>query len=178
MSPQIGWEGQLFDTRLPHWMRVYAVAMARSGPNLHTPLEVGELARLLGKKQSDGSMKPVERRDLTKYINRAVELNFLDEKSSVRCLVLPDSLAACGLPGNRKPCAYHTGQASKIKRPIAMKRPAPIPLKRANSDDVSPQFNASTVGQPTRQRRVENTPTPGSRAIFAVEPFLAAKSPA
>jgi hypothetical protein len=178
ISIQLGWEAQIANADLPYWARVHAVAMARSEPNLHTSLETGELAELLGRKQPDGSTKPVDRRDLNRYINRAVELNYLDETSSLRCLVLPASMTECRRRGNRKPCAYHTGQSSKIKRPIAIKQATSGPLKRTNSDDVSPLFNALTVGQATRQRRVENTPTPGSRDIFRVKSPLPEKSPA
>jgi hypothetical protein len=178
MSHQIGWEPMIVDTRLPHWMRVYAVAMARSEPNLHTTLETGELAQLLRKMLPDGSTKPVDRRDLNHYIKKAVELNLLDESSSVRCLVLPPATTACRRQGYRRRCAYHSGKASKIKRPIPIKRETPNPLNRTNSNDVSPQVNASTVGQETRQRRVGRTPTPGSLDIYTVKPLLPEKSPA
>jgi hypothetical protein len=178
ISKQIAWEPQIVNSCLPYWARVHAVAMARSEPNLHTCLETGELAQLLRRSLPDGSMKPLDRRDLNRYINRAVELNYLDETSTVRCLVLPASVMDCRRSGYRKACAYHTGQASKIKRPIAIKQSSQSPMYRTNSNDASAQLNASTVGQPTRQRRVENTPTPGSRDIFTVKPFLAEKRPA
>jgi hypothetical protein len=170
ISIQLGWEAQIENSDLPYWMRVYAVAMARTEPNLHTPLESGELARLLGKKQPDGSTKPVDRRDLNEYIKRAVKPKLLDETSSVRCLVLPAPTTACRRPGFRKPCAYHTGEASKIKRPIAIKQTISNPIHRVNNSDASPQVTGSAVGQDARQCRVENTPTPGSRDIFAVKP--------
>jgi hypothetical protein len=169
ISKQLGWEPQIVNPDLPYWVRVHAVAMARSEPNLHTPLEAGELAGLLGRKQPDGSTKPVDRRDLNRYINRAVELNYLDETSSVRCLVLPADTMECRLKGNRKPCRYHTGHASKIKRPLAIKRAMQDPLKRTNSGNASPQFKASHVGEIVRQRRTESTPTPGSRDIYTVK---------
>lgn len=170
MSIQIGWEAQIYNAELPYWMRVYAVAMGRSEPNLHTPLETGELAKLLGHTQADGSIKPLDRRDLHKYVNRAVDLQLLDETSSVRCLVLPSSTMACRRQGFRKSCSYHTGAASKIKKPIAIKQTNSTPMNRVNSSCASSQVTGSTVGQETRQGRVENTPTPGSRAIFAVGP--------
>jgi hypothetical protein len=178
ISKQLGWEPQIANPDLPYWLRVHAVAMARSEPNLHTRLETGELAQLLARTQPDGSTRPVDRRDLNSYINRAVELRYLDETSSVRCLVLPSSMMECRLKGYKKPCPYHTGQASRIKRPIAIKRPASSPLKRTNNDDESLRLQASNVGEITRQRRVENTPTPGSRDIFTVKPLLTEKSPA
>jgi hypothetical protein len=177
ISKQLGWEPQIVNSDLPYWARVHAVAMARSGPNLHTPLETGELARLLGREQPDGSIKPIDRRDLHGYINRAVELNYLDTTSNLRCLVLPVSVMECRLKGNRRPCAYHTGQASRIRKPIAIKRPSQSPMFRTNSSDASPQFQASNVGGLTRQCRAE-TPTPGSRDIFTVKPLLPEKSSA
>jgi hypothetical protein len=84
-----------------------------------------------------------------------------------------------GSSGRRfKSCQPDTGQASRIKRTIAIKRPTSTPPKRTNSSDASPQFKASNVGEICLQRRAESTPTPGSRDIFTVKPVLAAKSPA
>ena len=177
ISKQLAWEPQIVNADLPYWARVHAVAMARSEPNLHTCLETGELAELLRRELPDGSLKPLDRRDLNRYINRAVELNYLDETSSVRCLVLPASTMDCRRNGYRKPCAYHTGHASKIKRPIAIKQSSQSAMSRANSSNASPQFQASNVGQLTRQGRVQ-TPTPGSRDIFTVKSRLPQKSSA
>lgn len=128
LSIQLGWESQIANSDLPYWMRVYAVAMARSEPNLHAPFESGELAELLGKSLPDGSKKAVDRRDLNKYVKKAIALDLLDEISSVRCLVLPASRTACRRSGYKKPCAHHTGKASKIKKPLALKQTASAPL--------------------------------------------------
>jgi hypothetical protein len=176
ISKQLGWEAQITNVDLPNWLRIHAVAMARSEPNLHTPLETGELAKLLGTKQSDGSIKPLDRREVNRCINRAVELKYLDETSSVRCLVLRDDTMECRLQGYTKPCAFHTGKASRIKKPIVIKqRATQDPLKRTNRAGASPLVKGSSVGEIGRQRRAENTPTPGSRDIYTVKPFLAAK---
>lgn len=48
MSYQGHWEEQVYQTELPLWTRVYALAMARSEPNLHTRIGEAELA-VLGK---------------------------------------------------------------------------------------------------------------------------------
>lgn len=170
MSIQIGWEAQIYNSKLPYWMRVYAVAMGRSDPNLHTPLEPGELAKLLGHKQPDGSIQPLDRRDLHKYVKRAVDLQLLDEASSLRCLVLPAATIACRRPGFRKSCAHHSGAASKAKKPIAIRQATSAPVNRVNNAFTPSQVTGLAVGQETRPRRAENPPTPGSRAIFAVEP--------
>lgn len=169
ISIQIGWEEKIYNTDLPYWFRVFAVAMARSEPNLHTQLQPGELAKLLGKVQPDGTLKPVDRRDLDEYVKKAIKRELLDELSSPRCLVLPSSTAACRRPGFNKPCAFHTGESSKIKMPIAIKQTTSTPVTRANSEDASSQVTRSAVGQDTRHRRA-HCPTPGSRDVFAVEP--------
>jgi hypothetical protein len=39
ISKQLGWEVHIANADLPYWARVHAVVMARSEPNLHTPLE-------------------------------------------------------------------------------------------------------------------------------------------
>jgi hypothetical protein len=173
MSIQIGWEEQIYNTDLPYWMRVFAVAMARSQPNLHTQLQPGELAKLLGKPQSDGTVKPVDRRDLHRYVKRAVKMKLLDETSSVRCLVLPETTTGCRRPGHMRPCGHCTGRSSNVKRPIAIRQRNENPaVFRANSDDASLQVTTSAVGQDTRHCRV-NSPTPGSRDIFTVMPRTA-----
>jgi hypothetical protein len=152
MSVQIGWEEQIYNTNLPYWMRVYAVAMARSEPNLHTSFQPGELAKLLGKPQSDGTVKPVDRRDIYRYVKQAVRMKLLDETSSVRCLVLPEATTASRRSGFRSPCGYHTGRSSKVKRSIAIKqRGGDDIVFRANSDDASSQVTRPAVGQSTRQ---------------------------
>ena len=173
MTYQGHWEAQIYQTTLPLWSRVYALAMARSEPNLHTSLQPGELAKLLGKPQSDGTVKPVDRRDLYRYVEQAVKMKLLDETSSVRCLVLPETTTACRRPGFRSPCGYCTGRSSKVKRSIAIRQRNENPaVFRANSDAASSQVTRSAVGQDTRQCRV-NYPTPGSRDIFAVMPRTA-----
>ena len=173
MSIQIGWEEQIYNTDLPYWFRVWAVAMARSEPNLHTPLQPGELAKLLGKPQSDGTVKPIDRRDIYRYVKQAVKMNLLDETSSVRCLVLPATTTASRRPGFRSPCGYHTGRSSKVKRSIAIRQQNGNPaVFRANSDDASSQVTRSAVGQDTRHCRVNN-PTVGSRDIFTLMPHKA-----
>jgi hypothetical protein len=173
MSIQIGWEEQIYNTDLPYWMRVYAVAMARSEPNLHTTLQPGELAKLLGKPQSDGTVKPVDRRDLYRYVKQAVKMKLLDETSSVRCLILPETTTVCRRPGFRSPCGHCTGRSSKVKRSIAIRQRNKNPaVFRANRDAASSQVTRSAVGQDTRQCRVNN-PTPGSRDIFTVMPRTA-----
>ena len=173
MSIQIGWEEQIYNADLPYWFRVWAVAQARSEANLHTTLQPGELAKLLGKPQPDGTVKPVDRRDLYRYVKQAVKLKLLDETSSVRCLVLPETTTACRRPGFRSPCGYCTGRSSKVKRSIAIRqRNENSAVFRANSDAASSQVTRSVVGQDTRQCRVNN-PTPGSRDILTVMPRMA-----
>jgi hypothetical protein len=117
MTFQGHWEAQIYQTTLPLWLRVYALAMARSEPNLHTGIGPQELA-VLGETQPDGSRKPVDRRRLWEAIRRLVEMGWLDPSSDRHCLVLPAAGYACERRGSKKPCAYHTGQHSKIKGDI------------------------------------------------------------
>jgi hypothetical protein len=119
MTFQGHWEAQIYQTTLPLWLRVYALAMARSEPNLHTGIGPQELA-VLGETQPDGSQKPVDRRRLWEAIRRLVNMGWLDPRSDRNCLVLPATGYACERRGSKKPCAYHTGQHSKIKGDIAV----------------------------------------------------------
>jgi hypothetical protein len=170
ISKQIGWEQQIYNTDLPYWLRVFAVAMARSEPNLHTHMQPGELAKLLGKAHPDGTLKPVDRRDLSRYVKKAVALMLLDETSSPRCLVLPASTTACRRSGCNKPCDYHAGASSKLKRPIVIRQSVSTTVNRANSETASSQIGTSAVGQDIRQRRVNNPTAPGSRDILLLMP--------
>jgi hypothetical protein len=186
ISIQIGWEEQIYNRKLPYWMRTYAVAMARSEPNLHTQLQPGELAKLLGTPQPDGTVKPVDRRDLSEYVKRAVEMNLLDETSSVRCLVLPATTTANRRPGFNSACSYHSGKSSKIKKRIAIKQKVSTPVNGANSNvavttEAAGQVGCtnSAVGPLTRHCRADNptTITSGSRDIFTVQPRRAEGAP-
>jgi hypothetical protein len=113
------WEEQIYQTTLPLWLRVYALAMARSEPNLHTGIGPQERA-VLGETQPDGSRKPVDRRRLWEAIRRLIDLGWLDRTSDRNCLVLPAAGYSCERQGSKKPCAYHTGQHSKIKGDITV----------------------------------------------------------
>ena len=113
------WEEQIYQTTLPLWLRVHALAMARSEPNLHTGIGPQERA-VLGETQPDGSRKPVDRRRLWEAIRRLIDLGWLDPISDRNCLVLPAAGYACERQGAKKPCAYHTGRHSKTKGDIAV----------------------------------------------------------
>ena len=143
VSYQIGWESQIHNQNLPIHDRIHAVAMARCDPNCHTPLQPGELARLVGKETPDGLFKPVDSKDIGGYVKRAVELGWLDPMSNTRCLVLPANREECRLPGRGKPCEHHTGKSTKPKRPFTLRSE---PVVR---------------------------PTPGSRDVFGVKPSVA-----
>jgi hypothetical protein len=119
MTFQGHWEAQIYkEDMLPLWARVHALALARSEPNLHTGIGPNELA-ILGETGPDGSRKPVDRRRLWEAITRLVDLGWLDPTSDRNCLVLPAAGYACGRRGNKKPCAYHTGQHSTVKGDMA-----------------------------------------------------------
>ena len=63
------WEAQIYEATLLLWVRVHALALARSEPNLHTGIGPDELA-VLGETGPDGSRKPVDRRRLWEAIKR------------------------------------------------------------------------------------------------------------
>jgi hypothetical protein len=119
MTFQGHWEAQIYQTNLPLWARVHALAMARSEPNLHTGIGPDELA-VLGETQPDGSRKPVDRRRLWEAIQRLIDLGWLDPTSDRNCLVLPAAGYACERRGSKQSCSYHTGQHSTIKGDVAV----------------------------------------------------------
>ena len=121
MSYQAFWEGQIRNNELTLWQRIFAVAMARSEPNLHSPFQPGELARILGRTQLDGSLKPVGRVKVWEAIGHLIKIGWLDVSSDRLCLVLPVNGFACYRPGYKKQCAYHVGESSKVKKEIAVR---------------------------------------------------------
>ncbi|MDF1924053.1 hypothetical protein PXH78_09310 [Mycolicibacterium smegmatis] len=104
------WENQAFNTDLTLWQRVFAFAMSRHLPNLHTPFEPGQLEKLLGV-QPDGTVKTIHRQKLWEAINHLKKIGWLDQSSDRECLVLPAEGFATGMRGNNKPCPHHCQEA-------------------------------------------------------------------
>ena len=120
MTFQGHWEAQIYQTTLPLWLRVYALAMARSEPNLHTGIGEAELA-VLGETQADGNCaNQWTVGDSGKRSSGSLDLGWPDPTSDRSCLVLSAAGHACERRGNKKPCRYHTGQHSTTKYDIAV----------------------------------------------------------
>lgn len=175
ISYQIGWEQYIFNVEMPMWFRVYAVAMARSEANLHTLLQPGELAALLGKSQPDGTLKAADPSNLNKFIRTAIRYGLLDKSSNARCLVLPTRTTDCRRRGQHKPCPQHTGHSTKPKKPITLKQPAEQSsesraLSENKSNDASPQVGAWPLVLQVPKTGTSVT-TPGSRDIFGAKPL-------
>ncbi len=153
MTFQGHWEAQIYQTTLPLWLRVYALAMARSEPNLHTGIGPYELA-VLGEAGLDGSRKPVDRRRLWEAITRLVDLGWLDPTSDRKCLVLPAAGYACERRGSKKPCGHHTGQHSTAKGDIAIvDRQAEDFLERESYKSVE-KMQARAILRPEKADKV------------------------
>lgn len=115
------WEERIGDERLYLRERLFAVAMARTNANLHTPVEEGELAQLLGK-WKDGEYKPADRRDLDKATKRNIELGLFEQGSDYRrCLILPPQGFDCRRQGSKTPCRRCEGRATRISKDFAAK---------------------------------------------------------
>jgi hypothetical protein len=170
ISYQGGYEVLFKNENFPIYLRIYFLAMARTDPNRHTALGTGELRKLMGKVNPiNGSITPIDRRDIGSYLDKAIAEGLLDPSSTVHCLVLPSYLVDCRRPGSSKTCPVHSGVTSKPKKPVPIKIKTSVadsPI-RDKSNAASAQVNGSRVGITTRQCRDHN-PTPGSRDIFGI----------
>jgi hypothetical protein len=99
------WERQASNPKIPMPVRVFSLAYARHGANGHTPLGPGELARILSKPPTvDRPIKPCDRTTLYRAIEAAKRSGYLDDRSSSRCLIVPQGQIQFGVGEAYAPC--------------------------------------------------------------------------
>ncbi|UZF54339.1 hypothetical protein LH935_16465 [Gordonia polyisoprenivorans] len=104
-------ETDAHNRELPIWLRVSQLAVARVRANGHAPFGPGKLPSLLR----------VDRRNLPRAINKAVQFGYLVDGSSPRCLLPHPSRYYVGKLKNRGSkyavCDYHeTAETEELAR--------------------------------------------------------------
>lgn len=118
------WEKFVFmdnDSTFRDWFHVYAAAVARCKPNLHAEFASGELAKILGRIDPDGTLVPMAPNRLSNLINDCVQRGLLAYGSGQRCLSLPGDAFGCTLPGYQRPCPTCTKRMSKPRTGFALR---------------------------------------------------------
>lgn len=128
------WERRAGDRRLPHWLRLAALAYAKHGNNGHAAFKRGDVAVVLGVPGA-----PLDRRQLHEYIQRAIELGWLADGSTSMCLVVPSHIIDKGHIGEpKKACRVH----QRRKQVSYSKQDSLFKVSGAEQDS-SPQLSGS-----------------------------------
>jgi len=107
-SYQSVWEEQALDyENFPEWYRVWCLAVARGQQNGHSGFPPGEIARRLGRPDSQGGWIPKAPSGVSQAISSAKRKGLLDRDSNSRCLVLPNHAWSGGLGSPFKICPVH-----------------------------------------------------------------------
>ncbi|WP_131812906.1 hypothetical protein [Mycolicibacterium peregrinum] len=101
------WLERSADTQLPDWLRLASLAFGRHKANGHANFGVGEIAKLLGKCEPDGKVKPLSGPAVSNAIKRAKDHGFIAIASHSRCLVVPPHAVTGGLGNAYERCRIH-----------------------------------------------------------------------
>lgn len=106
------WHNRAGDPRLPHWLRVTALAYGSHQENGHAPFKRGEIALILGSVDATtGEIRPYA--NVGRAIQVAIEYGWLAEGSYWRCLIVPAHVAKKGNLGRAKACPIHIKRSAK-----------------------------------------------------------------
>ena len=103
------WLERSANPSLPDWLRLASLAFGRHKANGHANFGSGEIAKLLGKHDSDGLVRPLSNSAVSNAIRRAKELGFIANVSYARCLVVPPHAVTHGLGSRYERCRIHDG---------------------------------------------------------------------
>jgi hypothetical protein len=95
------WHERAGDPRLPYWFRVTALAFGCHCQNGHARFDKGQIGMVLGRLDPDtGEFFPLDRHNVRRAIDKAVEFGLLAEGSSALCLVVPAHAISGGVCGS------------------------------------------------------------------------------
>lgn len=99
------WQERSGDRRLPTWLRVTSLAYGSHSANGHAPFKAGEIALVLAVVDTEtGEIAPMQKANVQRAINKAVEYGWLLPESGSTCLVVPGHAVAGGLGKPDAPC--------------------------------------------------------------------------
>lgn len=96
------WLERAGDARLPHWLRVAALAYGSHAANGHAPFAPGQIGIVLG----DPGL-PLHRGNVQRAIRVAVKYGWLSPNSGSRCLVVPAHAIEGGVGSRFHACHHH-----------------------------------------------------------------------
>lgn len=103
------WEERSADHNLPQWLRVVSLAYGCHKANGHAMFGPGALAAALGKPdEQSGEMVPDP--NPGRAVRVAVKYGWLDRRSTIRCLVVPQHAIAGGFGHPYAVCPMHGGR--------------------------------------------------------------------
>lgn len=109
------WAEKSGDPRLPHWLRVSALAYGSHEDNGHAPFKRGFVALILGR--NDPTVGPVPYDNVGRAIATAVEYGWLAAGSYWGCLIVPPHMIRKGdLYAPLKPCRHATRHALECEK--------------------------------------------------------------
>jgi hypothetical protein len=113
------WRERAEDESLPLWLRVACVAFGYHEPNGHTPMKPGELAVKVGRvNTSTGEVRPVEKRNLQRAINAAIDKGWISKASGSLCLVVPEHAVDTLLAGYDRACPRHQDRKPLVRHSV------------------------------------------------------------
>jgi hypothetical protein len=113
------WRERSEDESLPLWLRVACVAFGWHEPNGHTPMKPGELAVKVGRVDTTtGEARPVDKHNLRRAINTAIDKGWISKASGSLCLVVPEHAVDTLLAGYDKPCPRHRDRKPKVSQSV------------------------------------------------------------
>jgi hypothetical protein len=104
------WGERAGDASYPMWLRVASAAYGSHRANGHAQYARGALALVLGHvDKTTGEIVPLDRSNLRRAIQTAVEFGWLARQSTARCLVVPAHAIDGGLGGSpHQECPQHS----------------------------------------------------------------------
>lgn len=106
------WASRAGDPRLPHWLRVTALAYSSHTDNGHARFKRGEVALILGRVDATtGEIQP--HRNVARVIGEAIAYGWLAADSFWGCLVVPAHAIKKGSHGTASPCPIHVKRRRK-----------------------------------------------------------------
>jgi hypothetical protein len=143
---QTVWHERAGDPRLPAWLRVAALAYGSHQANGHAPFKPGEIALILASVDTEtGEVKSMNKHNVQRSINKAVEYGWLVRPSGSLCLVVPGHAIQGGLGRAANACPLH-GRKQRVSQKVTHSRPLSESLSDTPVSHSVTTDNALTCG--------------------------------